>query len=238
MSFSSFIYKKYSRFITSSNILKINYFFHKIFFDKKLGSIGFDFSNKHKRQYIVQDIINKKNYKSYLEIGCFDDELFSSINCERKIGVDPSTGGNVRKTSDEYFKNCKERFDCIFIDGLHTYAQVLKDINNSLKIINPNGIILLHDCLPNNYFDQAVPRCQYNWNGDVWRAIIECRTRKDLDTYTCYSDFGIGVVFKRENRNLLKVNYKNFSKINFEEYFKNYKILMNIIEYDDLIKII
>ena len=237
MSFSSFIYKKYSRFLSSKNILIINLIFHKLFGDQKLGDIGFDFSNKPKRQFIVQDIINRKKYKSYLEIGCFDNELFDFVNCEKKIGVDPVVGGNIRKTSDDYFKDCNEKFDCIFIDGLHTYTQVIKDIVNSLNVLNPNGIILLHDCLPNNFYAQAIPRCQYNWNGDVWRAIVECRTKKDLDTYTCYADQGIGVIFKRENQNLLNLNIKDFSKINFKEYFYNYKKYMNIIEYDDLIKI-
>ncbi len=238
MSFSSFIYKKYSRFLSSKNILIINFIFHKLFGDQKLGDIGFDFSNKPKRQFIVQDIINRKNYKSYLEIGCFDNELFDFVNCEKKIGVDPVAGGNIRKTSDNYFKDCNEKFDCIFIDGLHTYTQVIKDIVNSLNVLNPNGIILLHDCLPNNFFAQAIPRCQYNWNGDVWRAIVECRTKKNLDTYTCYADYGIGIIFKRENQNFLNINIKDFSKINFKEYFYNYKKYMNIIEYDDLIKII
>ena len=238
MGFSSFIYKKYSRLMSSRNILKINYIFHKIFGDHKLGNLGLDFTDKPKRQFIVQDIINRKNFKSYLEIGCFDNELFNIVNCDKKVGVDPATGGNVRKTSDAYFKDCNDKFDCIFIDGLHTYSQVIKDINNSLNILNHGGIILLHDCLPNNYFDQAVPRCQFNWNGDVWRAIVECRTKKDLDTYTCYADFGIGVIFKRENQNYLDLAIKDFSKINFKEYFDNYKKLMNLIEYDDLIKII
>ena len=45
----------------------------------------------------------------------------------------------------------KESFDCVFIDGLHTYNQVKKDIHNSLKYLNINGIIMLHDCLPNNF---------------------------------------------------------------------------------------
>ena len=106
-----------------------------------------------------------------------------------------------------------------------------------ISSLNPNGIILLHDCLPNNFFAQAIPRCQYNWNGDVWKSIVECRTKKDLDTYTCYADHGIGVIFKRKNQNILNVNIKDFSKINFKEYFYNYKKYMNIIEYNDLIKI-
>ncbi len=238
MAIYSYIHRKLLRLLSSSSILKLNYFFHKLFGEKDLGNIGFDFSIKHNRQFIVQSIINKKNYKSYLEIGCFDNELFNHIKCNKKVGVDPYTGGTIRKTSDKFFDTNKDKFDCVFIDGLHTYSQVKKDIDNSLKFLNSNGIILLHDCLPNNYLEQATPRSQYTWNGDVWRAIVECRTRENLDTYTCYADFGIGVIFNRKNKNILKLNYNNFSKLKFSDYFYNYKKFMNLIEYEDLLKVI
>ena len=234
----TYIHRKLLRLISSKSILRLNYFFHKFFGEKNLGNIGFDFSKKITRKFIVQDIINKKNYKSYLEIGCFDNELFNHIKCNKKVGIDPYTGGTIRKTSDKFFQDNNEKFDCIFIDGLHTYSQVKKDIDNSLKFLNPNGIILLHDCLPNNYFEQATPRSQYIWNGDVWKAIVECRTNKNIDTYTCYADFGIGVILNRKNQNILNVKYNEFSKIKFKDYFTNYKEYMNIIEFEDLLKVI
>jgi len=238
MNITNYIKKKYIRLQGSKNVLKLNYFIEKHFKDKKLGNIGFNFNNKPSRQKIVQKIIDYKNYNSYLEIGTFHDELFDSIKCNLKVGVDPVSGGTIRKTSDQFFKDNADKFDCIFIDGLHYYSQVKKDIQNSLKILNPNGIILLHDCLPNNHFEQAVPRCQMTWNGDVWKAIVECRTQENIDTYTCYADFGIGVILNRNNKNILKIDNKNFSKIQFEDYFHNTKEFMNIIEYEDLIKII
>ena len=233
----TYIQRKLLRLLSSKSILRLNYFFHQIFGEKNLGNIGFDFSQKQTRKFIIQDIINKKNYKSYLEIGCFDNELFNHINCNKKVGIDPYTGGTIRKTSDKFFQDNNEKFDCIFIDGLHTYSQVKKDINNSLKFLNSDGIILLHDCLPNNYFEQATPRSQYIWNGDVWKAIVECRTNKDIDTYTCYADFGIGVILNRKNQNTLDIKYDDFSKIKFNDYFTNYKEYMNIIEFEDLLKI-
>ena len=150
---------------------------------------------------IVQNIIEKKNYKKYLEIGCFDNELFNHINCQKKVGVDPDSGGTVRKTSDQFFLNNKE-------------------------------------CLPNNYYEQAIPRCQWTWNGDVWKAIVETRKSKDVDVYTCYADYGIGVIIKRPNRNLLNHIKKDSSSLNFDDYFNDYKNLMNIIEYENLMKII
>jgi SAM-dependent methyltransferase len=238
MNIFNFIKKKYIRLQGSKNILKFNYFVEKNFRDEKLGNIGFNFSNKPTRQFIVQNIINSKNFESYLEIGTFHDDLFKHIKCNKKVGVDPISGGTVRKTSDQFFNDNKDKFDCIFIDGLHYYSQVKKDIENSIKILNPNGIILLHDCLPNNHFEQAVPRCQWTWNGDVWKAIVECRIKENIDTYTCYADFGVGVIFKRKNKNLLKLNRQSFSKLKFKDYFFKHEEFMNIIEYEDLMKII
>ena len=235
---SNFINKKIIRLRNSSKILKLLYFYHYVLYDKKLGNIGFDFSNKKSRINIVKDIIKKKNYKKYLEIGCFDDELFSQVNCYKKVGVDPVSGGTIRKTSDQFFLKNEEYFDCVFIDGLHEYRQVKKDILNSLKFLNEDGVILLHDCLPNNYYEQAIPRCQWTWNGDVWKAIVESRKSKDIDVYTCYADYGIGVIIKRPNRNLLDNLDKDSSSLKFHDYFHNHKNLMNIIEYEKLIEII
>lgn len=234
----NFINKILIRLKNSSKVLKLYYYYHYLFHDKKLGNIGFDFSKKKTRMSVVQSIIKKKNYKNYLEIGCFDNELFNHVSCQKKIGVDPVSGGNVRMTSDQFFSNNEESFDCIFIDGLHEYFQVRKDILNSLKFLNEGGIILLHDCLPNNYYEQAIPRCQWIWNGDVWKAIVESRKSKYIDVYTCYADYGIGVIMKRPNRNLLDIPYKDSFSLKFDDYFYNHKNLMNIIEYERLMEII
>ena len=95
-------------------------------------------------------------------------------------------------------------------------------------------MIFVHDCLPNNVFDQAIPRCKYNWNGDVWKAIVEFRTLDHLDTYTCYADMGIGIILKNTNKKKLKIDVNDFSKLKFADYFKNYKEYMNIVEYEEL----
>ncbi len=231
----SFFKRKFSRLLSSSKVLKINYYFHKYFGEKDIGNIGFEFKDKPKRYDIIQEIIQKKNYKSYLEIGCFANEVFTKIQISKKVGVDPVSGGTIKKTSDDFFKINQDKFDCIFIDGLHEYRQVKRDINNSIKYLESGGVILLHDCLPNNVYDQAMPRCQYNWNGNVWKAIVECRTRPDLDVYTCYADNGIGVIFNRENSNTLVLDVKDFSKLSFQDYFYKHKSFMNIISYQELL---
>ena len=52
--------------------------------------------------------------------------------------------------SDEMFANMSinQNYDIIFIDGMHSEDYLDRDIINSLKHLNPNGLILCHDVLP------------------------------------------------------------------------------------------
>tara|TARA_B100000029_G_C17550692_1_gene950013 strand:- start:518 stop:1192 length:675 start_codon:yes stop_codon:yes gene_type:complete len=209
--------------------------YNLIFKENFKKKINFDWSIYPLRYTIIQNIIDRKKYKSYLEIGCFKNETFNKINVDKKIGVDPESGGNIRSTSDDFFISNKNKFDIIFIDGLHIYEQVKKDISNSLEVLNENGILLLHDCLPEKIRDQMVPRSHEKWNGDVWKAIVECRTLKNIDTYTCLADQGIGVILKRENKKILNIKIKNFKKLKFKDYYYNYKEYMNLIDINSLL---
>ena len=234
----NFFLKKYYRLLGSKKILKLFYLYHKIFGEKYLGNLDLDFSKKKGRAEIIQNIIDLKDFKSYLEIGTYKNEVFDKIKCKKKIGVDPVSGGNIRMTSDNFFKVNQDKFDIIFIDGLHTYKQVKKDILNSINCLRDGGVILLHDCLPLNYYSNAVPRCTYVWSGDVWKAFVEMRTKDDLDCYCCYADQGIGVILKRKNKNQLTIKFKKFSDIKFNYYFDNYKKLMCLKEYNEIIKLL
>ena len=211
---------------------KLFKFINKIFGERNPGNIDFNFSSQPSRIEIVKFLLKYKVYNSYLEIGTFNDELFSKIDCKIKIGVDPYSGGNVRLTSDEFFKKNNQKFDLIFIDGLHHYDQVIKDISNSLKYLNSNGIILIHDCLPSTIESQLVPRISRNWNGDVWKAFLKQRKDTDLDCYTILADEGIGVIFKRKNSNILKFNINNFKRLKYKFFYDNYKSAMNVITFE------
>ena len=220
------------------NINLIKRFFYYFYGEKFFKRFNYDWSNYPGRFEIIQKIINKRKYENYLEIGCDKDSNFSKIIVKNKIGVDPLSGGNVKMTSNDFFKKNKTFFDCVFIDGLHIYEQVREDIQNSIKFLNPNGIIIIHDCMPLKIWNQIVPKMYGHWNGDVWKAIVEARTMKYIDTYTCKADHGLGIIFKRENRNLLSLNIANFKKLKFKDYYINHKKFMNIIDADDIDKIL
>ena len=154
---------------------RIYFFLFKERFYKKLN---LKFPKNIYRWDLIQYIIDKYKFKTYLEIGCDKDQSFSKIKIEKKVGVDPVSGGTIRSTSEVFFNNNDKNFDIIFIDGLHYYKQVINDIKNSLQILNDDGFILVHDCLPNSLAQQAVPRYRGYWNGDVWKSIVELRTKK------------------------------------------------------------
>ena len=218
----------------------INFFFNKIYHlllsEKFSKKINFNFDRRN-RIDLIQHIIENKNYKTYLEIGCHNNEVFDKISIE-KIGVDPVSGGNYRGFSDDFFKENKINFDCIFIDGLHEYDQVKRDIINSVKILNKNGMIILHDCLPPSINHQRVPRTRYSWNGDVWKAIVEARTWEHVNTYTVLADQGLGVIKKEQNTDKLDLTNITFKNLKFKFFYENYNKIMRTISYEDFLKII
>ena len=220
---------------------KLKFFFKRFLYyfygEKFFKRLNYNWKLFPTRTKIIQEIINHRNYKSYLEVGCDNDENFSKIQIVNKIGIDPLKGGTLRMTSDEFFTKNDQSFDIIFLDGLHTYEQTIKDINNGLKFLNTNGVIIIHDCLPKKIWNQIVPRLYGHWNGDVWKAIVHSRTYEHADTYTCIADHGLGVVFKRKNRNKLNINQTNFKKLKFADYYKNHHQYMNVIKYEDLEKV-
>ena len=199
------------------------------------GKINFNFDTKPNRMELINKIIKINNYSSYLEIGCFNNECFSKIDINHKIGVDPLKGGTIKKTSDDFFQVNVEKFDIIFIDGLHEYEQIKRDIINSIKFLNKGGTIMCHDSLPEEYSEQTVPYSLGVWVGDVWKAIVEFRTLKDLDTCVCDIDHGVSIIKKRTNENLLDLNILNYKKLDYRYYFKNYSNIMNLKDFDESI---
>ena len=215
-------------------IFKINKIYNYIFGEKFYKKITYDFDSTLTRSLIVNNIIDRKKYETYLEIGCDKNILFNSVKIKKKIGIDPVSGGNIRMSSDNFFKNNQDKFDLIFIDGLHQYEQVKRDVYNSLKFLNDNGVILLHDCMPSSFMRQAPKRSSNIWNGDVWKNIVEFRNLDQIDTYTIYADYGIGLILKRKNRNKLLLKIESFDKLKFQDYYKNYKLFLNIVHFKDL----
>jgi len=147
------------------------------------------------RYQIINNLIKEKGYKSYLEIGVQNGICFSNIECESKTGVDPNANVEVdyKLTSDEFFMQNKLKFDCIFIDGLHTFEQSLKDFYNSWECLNEGGAIVFHDTNPRNKEYALSFNQGGKWCGDVYRTIIRLWS-VGFEFHTYADDNGVTIV--------------------------------------------
>ncbi len=151
------------------------------------------------RTDIIQSFITKRNYKSYLEIGTYRNVNFDKIKIDNKVSIDPDPEAKAtyQMTSDEFFAVNQDKFDIVFIDGLHEHNQVYKDIQNSLKVLNPNGVIILHDCMPKNEKMQLWDNKSHQfeeWTGDTWKAYYKALNEINYDVYVLDTDYGCGVI--------------------------------------------
>lgn len=164
---------------------------------------------------ILNILAENYQFHTYLEIGVQEPKnCFLKVNCRTKVGVDPAVNHPLvyRKTSDEFFKNNQQKFDLIFIDGLHEYDQVKRDFLNSMEILNPNGLIVIHDTMPMIEETTLVPRVTKMWHGDVYRLILELH--KYCGYVTINTDQGCTICWKKEvtPRPEIPLNWNSFLK--------------------------
>lgn len=180
---------------------------------------------------------------SYLEIGCNTNDTFYSIPSEKKIGVDPYSGGTHRTTSDDFFEKNQSLFDCVFIDGFHTYSQVRRDAIHSSINLKDRGIILLHDFLPRNW-ESAIPnnmrQVSNSWNGDCFKFAFELLDR-NIEFKIVNVDHGIMLLAGEETidsiKKLPQLLEKFYEDISFDYYYENYHRLP-IIEFTEYCKLL
>jgi predicted O-methyltransferase YrrM len=68
-------------------------------------------------------------------------ELMSQLGCARFVTF-------VTSSSIDFMGSCEQRFDMIFLDGSHEAAVVYQEVPLAVNLLNPGGIILLHDFFP------------------------------------------------------------------------------------------
>lgn len=189
------------------------------------------------RTEIINGLIDKYGYESYLEIGVNTPAQpgynWVGINVKTKHGVDPNVETTYKMESDEFFKNhIKQKYDIVFVDGLHIFEQVYKDIINSLNNLNDGGIIVVHDCNPVTEITQRRDRASSAWHGDVWKAIVKLRMENpELDICTVNTDEGCGIIKKGSQKLLEVAENTNVYEYSFLE--KNRKEALNLINVDE-----
>ncbi len=121
------------------------------------------------------------------------------------------------------------QYDLIFIDGLHTSEQVRKDFENAIKVLSPNGFIVLHDCNPQKEEHTIVPRPTPtgHWQGSVYKFAALLSLNKNF--WTVDIDCGCGV-FKGTD---YKISPKE--DWSWHDFNANRKKLLNLISWDEFV---
>lgn len=161
-----------------------------------------------KRFQVINYWAGSRGLDRYLEIGIRFGRCMDRVICKQKIGVDPKPMVNrpdwdIRSvTSDAFFAGNDRRFQIIFVDGLHMAEQVVRDVYNSLAVLDAPGVVFMHDCNPASELAQQRDESlieKGTWNGDTWKALAFLRQNEPgLFIRTLDLDHGIGVVIPRD----------------------------------------
>jgi hypothetical protein len=116
------------------------------------------------RPQVLQAILDLYREPQYLEIGVSRGDTFHALRAHRKVAVDPRFRFDVVEarqqhpevhyypvTSDAYFASIvapSDRFDVIYLDGLHTSDQTLRDLLNAICYLTHDGTIIIDDVVP------------------------------------------------------------------------------------------
>lgn len=192
------------------------------------------------RAEIINALIKKNNYKSYLEIGVNTPAQpgwsHGAIEIELKHGVDPAPDikATFPVTSDEFFeKHIKQKYDIVFVDGDHIFEQAYRDIINSLQWLKDNGTIVVHDCNPTKEITQRRIRASNVWHGDVWKAILKLRMeRSDIEIYTVSTDEGCGII-RKGRQELFRVGEYAGDIYTYDFFNRHRKNILNLITVDE-----
>ena len=211
----------------------------------------------------VQRALDGRVNSNYLEIGVSKGQAFRHISAGEKIAVDPAfklsessrAQADAKARITHYFETTSDDFfarqhdfleqrpiDVALIDGMHTYEQVMRDVENTLRYLRNDGVIFLHDCNPpfalagrpaaswdDFMAQQSGPLAIGVWNGDVWKAIVHLRsTRPDLLVGVLKCDQGVGFVRKGSPESTLPYSVEQVAALTYADLKADRKRLLNL----------
>lgn len=191
---------------------------------------------RYNRIALVNLLCASKLDGNYLEIGCQGNICFDAVPMMNKIGVDPESGGTHKEYSDDFFFKNTTCFDVIFVDGLHIYDQVRRDVVNSIKFLKPGGWVAIHDMLPHDAISEHVPMISRGqWFGDVWKVAFELASSTGIEFKLIKIDAGIGLFRITEPSAVLKNMEATLQDKRFQYLYENISQLP-IVEWEDAYK--
>jgi hypothetical protein len=198
------------------------------------------------RTEIINALFDKYKFQSYLEIGVqVPADNFDKIHAVHKESVDPAPKGDCTyiMTSDDFFRGYAiNKYDVIFIDGLHTAEQVYVDAINAIEYLNDYGFIVMHDCNPSTEYHtrsyEEFQRTGGPWNGTVFNGFIRLKHKfTDWSCFVVNEDHGCGILTKRQILENKQFGYNKYN-LSWNDFNENRNNLLQLISFEEYIKII
>jgi hypothetical protein len=213
------------------------------------------------KEEVVQKALASGRCLHYLEIGVKAGDSLRRIRAREKWAVDPALKLSpldkaflslfqgcrfFEMTSDRFFAErsaclAARKIDVALVDGLHTYAQALRDITNCLEHLEPGGCVVVHDCNPPSEaaavsagsYQEArsweLPGWTGEWCGDTWKALVHLRASgADLDICVLDCDYGVGLIKKRRPTSRLQLKPDEIAAMTYADLAARRKELLNL----------
>lgn len=175
----------------------------------------------------------------YLEIGVLKGQTFTQVDIPYKVAVDPKFRFDFQSyadqqtifhevTSDLFFSTLASKhgeFDLIYLDGLHTFEQTLRDFRASLEYSHAHTIWLIDDTCPSSWL-ASIPNYMLKrvihrlllvkdkrWMGDVFKVVFAIHDLFPQFSYATFPGHGQTVVWL-ETRTDLNPTWNSLEEIN------------------------
>lgn len=206
------------------------------------------------RWKVIQSLLDLFEDPTYLEVGVSKGVTFHRVTAASAVAVDPlfdfdweaarrthPTSAYHQVTSDEYFGSVigpDEKFDVIFLDGLHTYEQTLRDLLNALNHLSDRGVIVIDDVRPPTYHASLPDHARSlqvrawvrgdtkDWMGDVYRLLWFIDSFCQTLTYrTVSNNHGMAVVWRQRREAITERSIRATAELSFEQFVLEQHVL-------------
>jgi hypothetical protein len=216
----------------------------------------------NKRHERLNALARINSASTYLEVGVFQGETLEKVNVPCKVAVDPKFMFDYKSlasptlhfhqvTSDVFFETQAtkfQKFDLIYLDGLHTFEQTFRDFQNSLNFSHEKSIWLIDDTCPTSWLaslrNHLFVKMIYalinaktrSWMGDVYKTIFEIHSQYMEMNYATFSGHGQTAVWfeKRNDADIINLIEKPVNSICYLDFTKHKEAYMKISSAEDI----
>ncbi|UOD29591.1 hypothetical protein INH39_30090 [Massilia violaceinigra] len=165
---------------------------------------------------VINRLVRQFGFKRYLEYNKLDGgKCFSGVVCDSKTlafipehayldgpvterllqTVEKFGTGDILTLPQLLERHAGQGFDIILYDPVHVRPEVDLVARALPALLNPGGILIVHDCNPEKEAITSVQRCPGAWVGETYKAFALLRHYNPGLAFTVDEDFGCGLVW-------------------------------------------